>query len=416
MNESLSSAVVVSEAKKAPFSATSLGPINGIDYLVDYYALLGADPKASTEEIHSLFRQASTKWHPDKCASLAESLKEQATRQFKILRDADEILTDSSRRAHYDQLLAGFPSELISRDGTPILDLRRRRINLPLLLAGQELDVSATETKIVALSGHTEATFALIEQLYTATPSPNEQLQAAYRDALEKRHTYLTIREELEWQAFGFDNQTKVEGITSPEEHVSVRLDQLQQAKVEISAVAGSTMKLLGSAETVKLLGMGEASLESSEMSLEVARQQVIEKGIERITAISPRLVAAAEKTTEAMKALLEITKWYYCSQDAQANGYPTLGIAIVVNGKVVGAANCIVSGGDVSIDAGPPFQTSESKEEALAHFKSNLPPEVTGVVVEINCELGVAMQLVFVMQKHLEKIRGTSVVIERKA
>lgn len=410
MEEFLAPARVVTSTP-GRFSKESLGPINGIDYLVDYYALLGAARTATAQEIHSLFRKASSEWHPDKYASLAAPLREQAERQFKILREADTILTNDVRRAHYDELLATFPEDLLSKTGTPILDLRRRKVNLPLLIAGSELDVSEMEKRVEALSGHNEAAFALLEQWFQATPTPNEQIRSAYKDALEKKHAYLTLREELEWQALGLNNQDKVQGIASPEEHVNARIAQLEDAKKEISRIANSTLKLLGSGETIKLLGMGGETTDEVPLSLEAAHKQLVARGEERLNAISPRLETAARKTADAMNQLLELTQWSYYSDNKDGNQHQSLALVLIIGGVPKAAVRCAIDNGSVALN-NVPFEQRGTPQESLAYFKTNLPSDVSVATVAINPELDIVLQLGFVMSKHLGNILGNSVAV----
>ena len=69
----------------------------------DYYAVLGVEKSAKTPEIEKAFRKLSVKWHPDKQKFKDESLKEDATKVFKKLSEAKEILCDDNKREIYDR-------------------------------------------------------------------------------------------------------------------------------------------------------------------------------------------------------------------------------------------------------------------------------------------------------------------------
>lgn len=67
----------------------------------NYYQILGLSTNASDHEIKRVFRRLAITYHPDK-----NPLPE-AEAFFKEINEAYEILGDQSKRAQYDQLLAG---------------------------------------------------------------------------------------------------------------------------------------------------------------------------------------------------------------------------------------------------------------------------------------------------------------------
>lgn len=64
----------------------------------DYYEILGVNKDASSEEIKKVYRRLARQYHPD----LNPGNKE-AEEKFKVVGEAYEILSDPSRRSHYDQ-------------------------------------------------------------------------------------------------------------------------------------------------------------------------------------------------------------------------------------------------------------------------------------------------------------------------
>ncbi|EGN98827.1 hypothetical protein SERLA73DRAFT_181494 [Serpula lacrymans var. lacrymans S7.3] len=64
----------------------------------DYYKLLGIARGASDDEIKKAYKKMALKWHPDRNGG-----SEEASKKFKEISEAFEVLSDSNKRAVYDQ-------------------------------------------------------------------------------------------------------------------------------------------------------------------------------------------------------------------------------------------------------------------------------------------------------------------------
>jgi curved DNA-binding protein len=65
----------------------------------DYYKTLGVDKKATADEIKKAFRTLAIKFHPDKNPD-----NKSAEEKFKVINEANEVLSDPVKRQKYDTL------------------------------------------------------------------------------------------------------------------------------------------------------------------------------------------------------------------------------------------------------------------------------------------------------------------------
>ncbi|CAG9768619.1 unnamed protein product [Ceutorhynchus assimilis] len=67
--------------------------------MVDYYKVLGVPQGASSAEIKKAYRKLALQWHPDKNTNNVDH----ATKKFKEISEAYEVLSDDKKRRMYDQ-------------------------------------------------------------------------------------------------------------------------------------------------------------------------------------------------------------------------------------------------------------------------------------------------------------------------
>jgi curved DNA-binding protein len=65
----------------------------------DYYKILGVERKASDEDIRKAYRDLAKQYHPDRNPN-----NKQAEERFKEINEAYQVLSDSTKRQHYDRL------------------------------------------------------------------------------------------------------------------------------------------------------------------------------------------------------------------------------------------------------------------------------------------------------------------------
>lgn len=75
----------------------------------DYYKTLKVSRKATLKEIKKAYRELALQWHPDK--HKGEEEKERAEKQFQLVAEAYEVLSDDEKRAKYDRGEDVFPNQ-----------------------------------------------------------------------------------------------------------------------------------------------------------------------------------------------------------------------------------------------------------------------------------------------------------------
>lgn len=75
----------------------------------DYYKILNVKRTATTKEIKKAYRALALEWHPDKHSG--EEEKEKAEKQFQLVAEAYEVLSDDEKRSLYDRGEEVFPNQ-----------------------------------------------------------------------------------------------------------------------------------------------------------------------------------------------------------------------------------------------------------------------------------------------------------------
>lgn len=69
----------------------------------DYYIVLGVSKTASLEEIKKAFKSITMKYHPDMVRNKSDADQKKAAEIFQPAKEANEVLTDATKRATYDK-------------------------------------------------------------------------------------------------------------------------------------------------------------------------------------------------------------------------------------------------------------------------------------------------------------------------
>ena len=110
------------EKRWAPDKDEARGVLHTFDPQKNYYAILGIDRLASSQEIRKAYKHLALTMHPDKLRNADNETRDAVAEQFRALAEAYDVLSDERRRASYDrvraQLQKGGPS--VAANGQPL--------------------------------------------------------------------------------------------------------------------------------------------------------------------------------------------------------------------------------------------------------------------------------------------------------
>ena len=297
----------------------------GVDYLVDWYAVLGVARDAEVEVIRTQCRALQHKYHPDRYERLAEEYKEAAGKRFVILTQAANVLLDADSRAAYDALLAEWKGPL-STNGHPIIVIGGPRMSpMRLLDANGEEAQREMQEKARQFSGFDEKTYRLLERLMSL-PKPDAETVEAYREALRRRSVSLELQEAFLWEAAGFadrpiDNQAPRAYLARVEEDVRAAREAIvPQVVSTLLALEGREVKLLGSG--------GESTDATFDQSMVEQKRECALTRFDEVTAL---IRDKAVERQEVIEKRLDLLTGQYAPEQPQR--FPRLVVVLTQGG-----------------------------------------------------------------------------------
>lgn len=99
-------------------------PVEGVDYFIDLYSLVGADRQDELGDIKDAIRERTKEYSTDRQEGTASEFRDRAERMMRLINRARGILLEPDKRCEYDELLDAWEGP-ISTDGTPVMSLDR---------------------------------------------------------------------------------------------------------------------------------------------------------------------------------------------------------------------------------------------------------------------------------------------------
>lgn len=211
--------------------------VEGVDYIFDRYAFLGLPRDATRADIERAVRERRAENHPDRLVKAGEEVRRAAEQVRAKVDDAATILLNDAARPLYDQALARFEAEdprLVTRDGTPVINPMRARLDLDYLLQDDIRDTRQLEEQAAKLSGYSERRLKAARRDHAENPS-DEDARDALREELTALLTNLSLMEDFAWQRAGVEGTWKEGLVTSADGY-------LASVEARISTAAGGML------------------------------------------------------------------------------------------------------------------------------------------------------------------------------
>jgi curved DNA-binding protein CbpA len=286
--------------------------VEGVDYIVDYYAVLGLTREATEADIQKALREKRSQYHPDRLVKAAPELQATAKDKMDLFARAEQVLLADGKE-RYDELLEGFDPELVSTNGLAIVSIGRRRVVPDALVLGTLPDQSDSVSRAEQMLGYDESKLAELKALFEADPD-NATIRKLYRDELNNKVGIMTIGEDAAWSAAGvLDQDASPAGmLPSPGQYVEAVAEAMAAVRdEELPRQLASHRRALGAGvgEPRLLTAGGEAGADTPDEDhlerLTTAAQEAFDRR-------SGAILEAAERTQEAIAELVKLTEFEY--------------------------------------------------------------------------------------------------------
>lgn len=213
-------------------------PQEGVDYLVDLYAVIGAARDTDPDQLKSIIRDRTREYHPDRLEGLAPEFRSKGEQMARLLNRARGILLDPENRSEYDIILNKWDGP-VSDSGTPVITMDSYTKAMAATLDPEELEATfqAQREKLVDLTGYKPGRLGLLERMVAEIDSElPDDLRGEYEEALLEADRILAIQEA---------ERAKLLGLDISERRYEATLDYASVVAGEIEASRGAEQKRL---------------------------------------------------------------------------------------------------------------------------------------------------------------------------
>jgi len=225
-------------------------PREGVDYVIDLYALTGVPNDVAPDDLKTLLNQRALEYYPDRLEGLAPEFRQRGEHMARLLNRARRVLLDDTSRAEYDQILSEWKGA-ISTDGTPI-------INVDTYLQGEMASKSPEEIedifgkqkdKLEGMLGFSPSRLGFLERMVQQSgDNVPEDLRIEYEAGLLEYDRVLAIQEAERSRLLGIDvKKRRYEASFDYGDKVAVEIEVARvtkQAELEALTVGSFSTRL----------------------------------------------------------------------------------------------------------------------------------------------------------------------------
>lgn len=225
-------------------------PQEGIDYIVDFYAVAGVQRDAERDDINKAINKQLGQYHPDRLEGTAPEFKARGERMARILNKARGILTDDDKRQIYDVIFDDWDGP-VSTTGDPairIQDAMRAEMSMrstdEVLAAFFKSDKDA-DTFASSSQSRADLFEKMIEQ---AGDEVSDELREQYEATLLEIEQNLELKESQRTDLMGVVSPVKYSRVTlGYGEELTLAIEQAKTTQLEVlqaRALGGTAQKL----------------------------------------------------------------------------------------------------------------------------------------------------------------------------
>lgn len=175
----------------------SYEPREGIDYIVDFYAVAGVELEADPSDINKAINKQMAQYHPDRLSGLAPEIQARGERISRLLNKARGILVDPEKRSQYDEIRTGWTGPL-SKTGDPVITISRAVQAEMAMKSSEEVEQSFTDgdEQVDRLASYSQSRLDFLEKMMkVAGDNVPDDLRQQYEEALLEYDRNLSIKE-----------------------------------------------------------------------------------------------------------------------------------------------------------------------------------------------------------------------------
>ncbi len=284
--------------------------VEGRDYLVDHYAVLGVERNASAEEIDAAYTRGIVGFHPDKVSHLDQRLQRTAEQLTQASTRAHAVLSDSQKRQEYDAELEAWGNRPLSTTGNPVLVVGIGTVSWTGS-AGPEAVRQSVEELVAAgrrMLGVRPGALERAKRRFKADADDADARQD-YLDALEAQHNALELEEYTRAEALG----VQVDELPVGSSHLLELQAGLEEARAKLEHVIGA----------MEIDAVRRLALESG-ASADAGQPALLPQGVPDPSPIlaafaeqQERVLQLAEQRAVVAETRLEVTRLVYDFPDA---------------------------------------------------------------------------------------------------